>query len=410
MPWNADDRKGNKEKNEWGDRSEQGPPDISDLLSKLAKSFQSKKSGGGNDNGGAGGMPGAGIPKQAVMIVLALFLLAWLFSGVYIINEGQRGVVLQFGSYLRTTGPGPHWHIPYPIQSAEKVDVDRNRSTQTKARMLTQDENIVEVELATQYRVKNAADYLFNVRQPDVENSRVQNTGTLSEVMGSSLREVVGKSKMDYILGEGRADIAFKTKELMQQILDDYVSGMEVISVNLQQSQPPEAVQDAFADAIKAREDEVRYRNEAETYANGIVPQARGEAARMTQEAAAYREKVVANAEGESRRFNDVRSEYEMAPVVTKKRMYLQAMEKILGRVNKIVIDVDKGNNLFLMPLDKLMGGGQNQGQVRMLGSDADIASGGDTRGALGRAVDAGSSMLRGNPRPSSLREERNVR
>ena len=220
--------------------------------------------------------------------------------------------------------------------------------------MLTQDENIVEVELATQYRVKDAPNFLFNMRSPDAQPGFPPEAGTLAQVMGSSLREVVGKSKMDYILGEGRANVALDTKNLMQEILDDYNSGMEVISVNLQQSQPPQAVQEAFADAIKAREDEVRYKNEAETYANGVVPQARGEAARLKLEAAAYREKVVANAQGETQRFEEIRKEYEKSPRVTRKRLYIQTMEDVLRNTNKVIIDVQQGNSVFLLSLDKL--------------------------------------------------------
>ncbi len=342
MPWNQS----NGERDPWK-ADGQGPPDLFDFFRKLF-------SGGGGGFGKFGSLN--------IGLVAALVVAVWLFSGIYIISEGQRGVELRFGSYSMTTLPGPHWHIPWPVETVEEVDVDRIRSAQNQSHMLTQDENIVEVELAVQYRIKDASDYLFHVRLPDVaEDFRDQSVGTLFQVMESALREVVGKSRMDFILGEGRAEIAAMIKQLMQQVLDDYESGLEVVTVNLQQSQPPEAVQGAFADAIKAREDEIRFINEAETYSNGIIPQARGEAARMMQEATAYREKVIANSEGEAQRFLKLHEEYRKAPKVTRKRLYLQAMQSVLSNSNKVMVDVEGGNNIFYLPLDRLMKGGDGR-------------------------------------------------
>lgn len=347
MPWNQS----NGERDPWK-ADDRGPPDLFDLFRKLFGGF-----------GGGGGRVGGGrFGSLNIGLVLALAVAVWLFSGIYIVSEGQRGVELRFGAYSTTTLPGPHWHIPFPVETVEEVDVDRIRSAQNQSHMLTQDENIVEVELAVQYRIKDASDYLFHVRLPDVaEDFRDQSVGTLFQVMESALREVVGKSRMDFILGEGRAEIAAMIKQLMQQVLDDYESGLEVVTVNLQQSQPPEAVQGAFADAIKAREDEIRFINEAETYSNGIIPQARGEAARMMQEATAYREKVIANSEGESQRFLKLHEEYLKAPEVTRKRLYLQAMQSVLSRSNKVMVDVEGGNNIFYLPLDRLTKGGGAQ-------------------------------------------------
>ncbi len=341
---------------------DQQPPDLDEIFKKLSGSLN-RLFGGGDSNGGGSGANGGGggvsgkFSSLGISFFVVVALVIWAFSGIYIVSEGSRGAVLRFGAYQYTTGPGPHWHIPYPVETVEKVDVDRIRSAQNKTHMLTEDENIVEVELATQYRVKNASNYLFNVRLPDAFDTAVnQSEGTLFQVMESALREVVGKSEMDFILGEGRAEIASRMRGLMQQTLDDYQSGIEVISVNLQQSQPPQAVQDAFADAIKAREDEIRFVNEAEAYANGIIPQARGQAARMVEEATAYREKVSANSKGEADRFLKLYGEYRKAPEVTRERLYLQAVESVLSNSSKVMLDVDSGNSLFYLPIDKILG------------------------------------------------------
>ena len=305
--------------------------------------------------GGGGGKVSGGAGKSAAALIVFVIIAVWFLSGIYIIDEGKRGVILRFGAYHTTTTPGPHWHFPVPIESVEKVDIDSIRSVQNKALMLTEDENIVEVELAVQYRVKDAPDYLFNVRRPDTKAFENPAEGTIFQVMESALREVVGKSKMDFTLGAGRAEIASQTKALMQGTLDDYKSGLEIISVNLQQSQPPAQVQDAFADAIKAREDEIRFVNEAEAYSNGILPKARGEAARMSEESIAYREKIIANAEGEAERFLKLYEEYRKAPEVTRERLYIQAMEAVLSDSSKVMIDVKSGDSIFYLPLDQMI-------------------------------------------------------
>ena len=360
MPWSEDKdkRNGSGKKGGSGD-----PPDLMDLLAMLLgiKRDKSKKSDASSDEPPRKKKPtfGPGFGKSNSFnftLILGVVVVVWILSGIYIISEGQRGVILRFGEYKELTMPGPHWHFPYPIEIVEKVDVDNVRSAQNKVSMLTQDENIVEVELAAQYRVKDAANYLFNVRLPDIEGDRSdQSRGTLFQVMESALREVIGKNSMDFILGEGRAEIAAQTKILMQSILDDYNSGLIVLNVNLQQSQPPAAVQGSFADAIKAREDEIRFINEAEAYSNGILPQARGEAARMMAEANAYREKVVENSIGEADRFNKLYDEYRKAPEVTRERLYLQAIQSVLSKSNKVMINVEDGNNVFYLPLDRML-------------------------------------------------------
>ena len=384
MPWNQSDK---KQQDSWNKPAGGEPPDLGELFKKMSGMF-----------GGKSSMPGSFSP----LLVLVVLIVVWLLSGIYIVTEGQRGVELRFGAYSETTTPGPHWHIPFPIEKVEKVDVDRIRSAQNRSSMLTQDENIVEVELAVQYRVKDAADYLFNIRLPDVPEGRPgQSLGTLFQVMESALREVVGKSDMDFILGEGRAEIASKIKSAMTEILDSYKSGMEVVTVNLQQSQPPEAVQGAFADAIKAREDQVRFVNEAEAYANGVLPQARGDAARMVQAANAYHDKVVDNSAGEAERFLQLYEEYRKMPDVTRRRLYIEAIESVLSRTNKVMVDVDKGSNVFYLPLDRIM---KDASRLRTMTEDYD--SGNPDSG------DAGTPSLKerlmGNQRRNERASRRN--
>ena len=271
----------------------------------------------------------------------------WLLSGIYIIQPAERGVITQFGKYTSTSLPGPHWRIPWPVQELERVNVDQNRSVRMRGQtMLTRDENIVEIDMAVQYNVKSAEDFLFKVRDPDA---------TLQEVAESAVREVIGKNDMDFIITQGRDTIAAATKDNLQILLDDYQTGILVTTVNLESAQPPEAVQAAFSDAIKAREDEQRFINESEAYSNEIIPRARGNARQLLEEAKAYRTRVVKSAEGETKRFLSLLAEYEKAPRVTRDRLYLDAVEKVLNNTNKVVIDVEGGNNLMYLPLDKLI-------------------------------------------------------
>lgn len=339
MPWN---QPGGDNKDPWsgGGRQNQGPPDLDELLKKFSK----KLGGFGKGNGGSSG---GGRSGNAGLVGLALLgLIIWAATGLYIVDEGERGIVLRFGGYQSVADPGPHWHLPTPLERVEMVNMDEVRSSQHRASMLTQDENIVDVEMAVQYRIKDPVDYLFKVRFPDT---------TLQQAVESALREAVGKQKMDFVLNEGRQQIAAVTKDLTQEILDNYQSGLEVTTVNLQQSQPPEMVQDAFFDAIKAREDNVRFINEAEAYENGILPLARGEAARAIEEANAYKAQVSAKAEGDAGRFSKLRTEYEKAPGVTRERLYLETVEEVLGKTNKVIMDSDSTNNMMYLPLDKLM-------------------------------------------------------
>ncbi len=336
MPWNQPGGDNNQDPWGGGNRNRQGPPDLEQILKKLTGKLGGVGKGGGAGRAGSAGLLG----------LLVLGLILWVASGFYIVNEGERALVLRFGKFQSTADPGPHWHLPAPIEKVEIVDIDQVRSYSHRATMLTEDENIVDIELAAQYRIKDPVQFTFKVRDPEQ---------TLRQAVESALREAVGKKKMDFVLNEGRPQIAAKTKELTQNMLDAYESGLIVTTVNLQQSQPPEQVQDAFNDAIKAREDNVRFVNEAEAYANGIVPQARGEAARITEQAAAYREQVIARSEGDAARFESLRTAYDKAPDVTRKRMYLETVESVLTQTSKVVVDASKNSSLMYLPLDKMI-------------------------------------------------------
>ena len=334
MAWNEP---GDKNKNPWGNqKGNKSELDdlIKDFISSLKTLFGNKGSG-----------PIDPSSKKNIGMVAAAVLAIYLLFGIYIVNDGERGVVLQFGKFNEITTPGPHW-IPLIIQSVEIVDVANIRSTQQKAVMLTEDENIVSINFAIQYDVKDASDFIFNVRDPDI---------TLRQAGESAIREILGKNKMDFIITDGREAVAGDTKELLQSILDFYKSGINVQTVNILEAQPPEQVQDAFSDAIKAREDEQRYINEAEAYRNEIIPLARGEAKQIVEEAKAYRVKLIKSAEGEASRFRQLYSEYKKAPEVTRERLYLEAVESVLENTSKVMIDVDGGNNLMYLPLDKII-------------------------------------------------------
>ena len=299
--------------------------------------------------------------KKSAGLLSAIILAVYFLSGIYIVNDGERGVVLQFGSFNEITMPGPHW-IPRFIQSVEIVDVSKIRSVQQKAVMLTEDENIVSISFAIQYDIKDASDFIFNLREPDI---------TVSQAGESAIREVMGQNTMDFIITEGRTKVAEDTKGLLQNVLDTYGAGVNIQSLNILEAQPPEQVQDAFSDAIKAREDEQRYINEAEAYRNEIIPLARGQAKQMLEQAIAYKVKLINAAEGEASRFTQLFTEYKKAPVVTKERLYLEAVESVLSNSSKVMIDVEGGNNMMYLPLDQLI----NRNQPKIANQDGGIQS-----------------------------------
>lgn len=324
-PWNP---KGSR-----GSGGDGGLPDVDQMLERLKSRFK-----------GRGPRPGGLSPGGAGLVAGAIALL-WLASGFYVVDEQERAVVMRFGAYAGTSDPGLQWRLPWPIDRVETINVTQVRQVTERSDMLTQDENIVDVELKVQYRVSSAQNYLFSQADPDT---------TLRQVTKSAVREVVGRSKMDFILTEGRQQVAENTQQILQERLDAYESGLVVTEVNLQNVQAPEPVQDAFADAIKAREDQERLKNEAEAYANDRLPKARGAAARELAEAIAYRDRLIAQAEGESERFKKLLAEYRKAPRVTRDRLYLETMSEVLSNATKIVIDVDKGGPMIYLPLDQL--------------------------------------------------------
>lgn len=343
---------------QWGNKNSGGPPDLEELLrnfnKRIANLFGGR--GGSNNKGGSPNNPqniGAGVG-----LVLVIVALIWLGSGFYIVDASSRGVVLLFGKYSDTTQPGPRWHIPYPIESVEVVSVSQVKTVEIGYRenvknkmlkeslMLTADENIIDIQFAVQYYLKAPKDYLFNNRKPD-ENVR--------QAAETAIREIVGKNKMDFVLYEGREQVAAATTKLIQDILDRYETGILVSKVTMQNAQPPEQVQAAFDDAVKAGQDRERQKNEGQAYANDVVPRAKGAAARLQEESEGYRQGVVAKAEGDSSRFRQVLVEYEKAPTVTRERMYIDMMQQVLTSTSKVMVDQKAGNNLLYLPLDKLM-------------------------------------------------------
>ena len=339
MAWNEP---GGGNKDPWGGKgNDDGPPD----LDEIARKMRERMSGFFGKKGGKGGGKGGSISPISFSLIGVLALAAWVLSGIYIVDPAERGVVLRLGEFNSITGPGPHWYMR-GLETVDKVNVDSLRTVSHRAKMLTKDENIIQVELAVQYQVRDAKEYLFEVRDPDY---------TLQEATESALREVIGAIPMDDFLSGGRGVIVQQTKTLTQEILDKYKTGLILTSVNLQDPQPPEEVQGAFEDAIKAQEDEVRYKNQAEAVALDILPKARGNAVRLREAANAYREQVIAKAEGESSRFLQTLAEYEKAPEVTRQRIYLETMEAVLANTSKVLMQVKDGNSLMYVPLDKLM-------------------------------------------------------
>jgi len=347
-------------------RPNDGPPDLEELWREFNRKLSGifGKKGGGGDNGGGDGprMPQFDLSPRflggGVSLILGLVAVVWAASGFYIVDASQRGIVLQFGSYKEATEPGLRWRLPYPIQSHELVNLtgvrtieigyrgsERNKVLK-EALMLTDDENIVNIQFAVQYILKDPVEYLFNNRNPD------------EAVMGAAetaVREIVGKSKMDFVLYEGREQIATQAAKLMQDILDRYKSGILISKVTMQNAQPPEQVQSAFDDAVKAGQDRERQKNEGQAYANDVIPKAKGTAARLMEEANGHRQRVIATAEGDASRFKQVQTEYAKAPEVTRQRMYLETMQQVYSNTSKVMVDAKGQGNLLYLPLDKLM-------------------------------------------------------
>ncbi len=356
MPWNEPG--GNKDKDPWSNKPSRGNSSdgIEDAIQKMNDKLGQLFGGGSSSNNSSDG-EGGGLNKGVVIGLGAIALIAWLLTGIYTVDSAERGVELRFGKYHRTTMPGLHWHMPYPIDTVEKVDVDRSRTARDASgstHMLTKDENIISIAVNVQYRIKNPEDYLFNVFLPDYESNQM--IATVYNVMRSALREVVGRTNMDSIIGADREKMAPDIQLIMQRVLDDYKSGIDIMKVNVTDAEAPKEVKDAFDDAIRAREDQNRFKNQAETYAKQVVPNARGKAARIIEDATAYRSQAISKAQGESSRFEQLSSAYSKAPAVTRERLYLETMEQVLESSSKVMIDSKSGNNMLYLPLDKLQG------------------------------------------------------
>ena len=360
MAWNEP---GNG-KNPW-DRGggTEGPPDLDKIVRDWQRRFNSLfgGKGGRRDKEGSNGPGGAAIGG-----ILILIFIGWMATGLYRVNADQRGVELRFGAFSQTTPPGLRWHLPWPIETVEKVGTTAVNTVRQQTRMLTADENIVVVDLVVQYINANPIDYLFNIRDPD---------GTLADISESVIREVIGKNSLDFVLLEGRTQIALRTQELIQEALEDYGAGITVSKVNLQDTNFPSQVEAAVQDAIKAREDKERLAFEAQSYSNDILPKARGESVRRNQDAEAYKAQVIADAEGEASRFEQLLHEYEKAPGVTRDRLYLEAMEDVYASSSKVLLDAEGSGNMIYLPVDKLLEGGRGSGGSSTGRSGADGVS-----------------------------------
>ena len=350
MAWNDENNK-----NPWGG-SNQTPPELDEVIKDFKNKFNSRFGGGSS---GKGGVSKAARGSFKYFVILAVLL--WLLSGIYIVDPAEKGVVLRFGAYQNTTDQGPHWRIPYPFEAVYKVNVEQIRATEigfrniqnssysgavsSESLMLTKDENMVDVKLAVQYKIADAKAYLFNVFNPEL---------TLSHVVQSVIRQVVGDNTMDHVLTTGREQVAQEVKTASQGLLNEYNTGLIITAVTMQDAQPPIQVKASFDDVVKAREDEQRYINEAKAYANDIVPKARGASQRLLAEAEAYKSQVVSKSEGEAYRFNQILAEYLKAPDVTKERLYRETLEEVLGSTSKVIVD-SNSNSLMYLPIDQLI-------------------------------------------------------
>ncbi len=351
MAWNEP---GGGGKDPWGGRKgEQGPPDLDQLMRKLRDRIgrlfgdRRRKIGPGLD------------PRHLGWLVLLAFVI-WLVTGFYIIDQGQRGVVVRFGRYVATTLPGLHWHPPYPLGRVSVVNLKQQRYVEVgyqssggperaprdQALMLTRDDDIIDARFAVQYQVSSPRDYLFNVRDPD---------GTVKEVAESAVRQVIGQSTLDSVMSTDPAGITSRIRSLIQVMLDRYHAGIQIVNVSLQSAQPPAQVKKAFDDAVKAREEARRVKSDARIYAGTVVPEARAAASRMVEQASAYKTGVIDEAQGKASRFLQLLAVYRQAPEITRKRLYLDAMESVLSRSSKVLLDVKKGNNVFYLPLGKMI-------------------------------------------------------
>jgi len=351
MAWNEPGGNNQGDKDPWGNKNDQGPPDLDEAFKKLQNNLSQMFGGKSGGSGGSGG--GSSLKMNSGMIggLIILAIVGWALSGVYTLDEKERGVVLRLGKVNdEILLPGLHWNPPI-IDRVMFESVTDVKSIQHNSEMLTEDENIVKVNMQVQYVVSDVKEYLLRVSNP------VQ---SLYQSTESALRHEVGSAVMNDVLTSGRAELGIKVKDRIQTYMNRYTTGIEVTQVVIDETAPPDAVRAAFDDVIKAREDEVREKNEATAYANQVVPEARGEAQRLVEQALGYKERVIARARGEAARFNALYAEYELAPEVTRERLYLDTMEAVMSNSTKVMVDVEGGNNLLYLPLDKLINQTQN--------------------------------------------------
>ncbi len=348
-PGNSSDKNGgrkdgNRDRDPWS-QQDQGPPDLDEALNKLKAQLGSLFGGSGGSGGGQRSGSGGSMPKGLIGVVIVALVAVWAFAGFYQVNEKERAVILRLGEFHETVGPGLHWN-PLFIDQRYTVLVTQEQDYHARGLMLTKDENIVEVPISVQYTIPEPKKFILNVRDPIT---------SLHHATDSAIRHVVGSTKSSDVLSEGRQAMAQETKERLQRYLDSYETGIAITLVNILKAEPPKAVKSAFDDVISAKEDKDRFVNEAKTYANGIVPEARGKAQRIMQEAIGYRERLVAEADGEADRFEKLYAEYRKAPEVTRERLYLNSVEKVMSNVSKVLVDVEGGNNMLYLPLDKIV-------------------------------------------------------
>jgi membrane protease subunit HflK len=361
MAWNEPGGGDQGEKDPWGNRDKDGPPDLDEAFRKLQTNLSQMFGGGSRSNSAGGGS--RPISGSIIGLVLLAVIAIYGVIGVYTVDQQERGVVLRFGKKLdEVVLPGLHWNPPL-IDLVMVENVTGVRSSSHDSEMLTEDENIVKVKMTVQYVISDIMSYLLKVREPDK---------SLYQATESALRHVVGSTEMHEVLTEGRAEVAVAVKDRIQTYMVDYGTGISVTQVNIEETAPPDAVRAAFDDVIKAREDEVRLRNEADAYANQVVPEARGQGQRYTEEAQGYKERVTAQSRGEAERFNKLYAEYKLAPEVTKTRMYIDTLESVMSNSTKVMVDVEGGNNILYLPLDKILEQNQAVNVQTSRSSDSD--------------------------------------
>lgn len=407
MPWDQPGSSGDKDP--WGQKNnQQGPPDLDKVIKDIKARLGLSRIGRGRGDGGQDGAGGGNKRSYGMFFLIGIVALGfWVASGFYTVTQGEQGIELQLGKYKRTTEAGLHWHLPSPIETVDIINVSRENTVEVgfrsrggavntpvtrEALMLTKDENIIDIQFAVQYDIKSPTDLIFNVADP-VET-------VVRQATESAVRETIGKNLMTFAITEGRSVIASDTRNLLQQILDRYQTGINIRSVEMQDAQPPSQVKDAFDDAVRAREDEQRLKNLAEAYANDVIPRARGASARITQEAEGYKARVIAGAEGEASRFDQVREEYIKAPQVTRDRMYIDTMQKVLGNSSKMVIDQTQGgNSVMYLPLDKMIENSRRAGSTATINEPGSSRSSNDFTQNNGVGTSAGRTLDRSTTR-----------